>query len=122
MLLMYKVWKYIIICGVDNSPSSHADNLINNFLILGEGDSFGINGSFDAPEKKLSINFSKANTKFWLSLHCNADNSYLFVNRKEIFKANILSLKPTIKILTFQHNFVWKEFLMDLVIFKWKCV
>ena len=24
--------------------------------------------------------------KFCLSLHCNADNSYLFVNEKEIFK------------------------------------
>ena len=25
-------------------------------------------------------------TKFCLSLHCNADNSYLFINRQEIFK------------------------------------
>ena len=34
----------------------------------------------------FSINFSKAKTKFCLSLHYNADNSYLFVNGKEIFK------------------------------------
>ena len=45
-----------------------------------------MNGSFDSPEKKFSINFTKANTKFWLSLHCNADNSYLFGNGKEIIK------------------------------------
>ena len=75
-----------IIFGVDNNSSSHADNLKNNLLVLGEGDTFGINGSFGAPEKKFSINFSKANTKFCLSLHYNADNSYLFVNGKEIIK------------------------------------
>ena len=49
-----------------------------------------INGSFGSPEKRFSINFSKANTKFCLILHYNADNSYLFVNGKTIlkFKAN----------------------------------
>ena len=31
----------VIIFGVDNSSSSHADNLKNNFSILGEGDTFG---------------------------------------------------------------------------------
>ena len=35
--------------------------------------------------KKFSIIFSKANKKF-LSLNYNADNSYLFVNGKRIFK------------------------------------
>ena len=54
--------------------------------MLGEGDTFGIYGSFGALEKKFSINFCKANTKSSLSLHCNVDNSYLFVNGKEIFK------------------------------------
>ena len=44
----------VIIFGVDNSSSSHAHNLRNDFLILGEGDTFGINGSFGAPEKKVS--------------------------------------------------------------------
>ena len=71
---------------VHSSP--HADNLKNDFRILEEGDAFGFNGSFGAPEKKISIIFSKANTKFWLNLHCNADNSYLFVNGREIFKFN----------------------------------
>ena len=36
--------------------------------------------------KKIDINFNKAKAKFCLSLHYHADNSYLFVNRKEIFK------------------------------------
>ena len=45
-----------------------------------------INGNFGTAEKKSSINFSKANTKFYLSLHYNGDKSYLFVNGKEILK------------------------------------
>ena len=74
-----------IVFGVDNSSSSHADNRKNNFLVLGEGPTFGINGSSGSPEKNFSINFSKLNTKLCLSLHYNANNSYFFVNGKEIF-------------------------------------
>ena len=76
----------MIIFGVDNSSSSHADNRKNNYIILGEGPTFGINGCFGLPEKAFSINFTKASTKFCLSLHFKAHNSYLFVNEKEIFK------------------------------------
>ena len=54
--------------------------------MLGECLAFGVNGSFGSPEKKFSINFSKANTKFCLNLCYNVDNSYLFINGKEIFK------------------------------------
>ena len=42
--------------------------------------------ALDHQKKKFSINFSKANTRFCLSLHYNADNNYLSVNGKEIFK------------------------------------
>ena len=45
----------VIIFGSDNSSLSHADNLKNNFLVLGEGDTFRINGSFGAPEKSLVL-------------------------------------------------------------------
>ena len=96
---------------VDNSSSSHSDNRKYNFIILGEGDTFDFNGSFGAPEKRFSINFSKANSKFCLSLHYNADNSYLLV-----METNLLSLKSAIKMLTFQHNFLWEVLVMDLVI------
>ena len=37
-------------------------------------------------KKKISVNISKTNSKFCLSLHSNADNNYLFVNEKEISK------------------------------------
>ena len=69
----------VVIFGADNSSSSHFDNLKNNFLELDEDDTFGTNENFGAAGKKFSINISKANTKFYLSLHHNADNSYLFV-------------------------------------------
>lgn len=35
-------------------------------------------------EKKLSISFIKSKTKFCLSLHCNSEGSYLYVNKIEI--------------------------------------
>ena len=76
----------VINFGVDNSSLSKNDNHKNNLLILGEVPTYGINGRFDSPEKRFSINFSQANTKFSLSLHYNSDKSYFFLNRKEIFK------------------------------------
>ena len=41
-------------------------------------------------QERKGLVFSKAKTKFCLSLHCNSDNGYLVVNKKEInnFKAN----------------------------------
>ena len=41
--------RHVVIFGVDNSLSSHPDNRKNNILVLGGGDTFGINGSFGAP-------------------------------------------------------------------------
>ena len=38
--------KNVLTFGVDNSSSSHADNCKNNFLVLGKGGIFVINGSF----------------------------------------------------------------------------
>ena len=76
----------VIIFRADNSSSSHTDNLINDFLILGEGDTPSINRSFGAAEKKIDINISKAKAQYSLSLHYNSDNSYLFMNGKEIYK------------------------------------
>ena len=101
----------VIISGVGNSSSSHTDNCKNYFLILDESSTYGINGSFGLSEKKVSINFNKASTKFWLSLHYNADNIFFFLMEKKS-----LTLKLTTRMLTFQLNFVSKLFLMDLLI------
>ena len=101
----------VIIFGVDNSLSSHTDNLMNRFLILGEDPTSGINKSFDSPQKKFSINFSKARTKFCLTLHYNVDNGYLFVNGKKS-----TNLKLIIRMPTFQIGFVYEVYLMDFMI------
>ena len=76
----------VVIFGVDNSLSSHTDNRKNNFLVLDEEPIDGITGSVGAAEQKFSINFSKVKTKFCLILHYIGGNSYLFVNRKKIFR------------------------------------
>ena len=68
--------------------------------MLGGGPTFRINRVIGSPEKKLNINFNKTNTKFCLSLYCNGDNSYLFVNGKEIIK-----FKADNKNINFQTQF-----------------
>ena len=45
--------KILIIIGVDDSSPSHCDNGKNNFLILGNGPTFCINGSFESQEKRV---------------------------------------------------------------------
>ena len=45
--------------------------------MLGKGPTEVIHASVGAAEKKFSINFSKANTKFCLSLHYSGDEGYL---------------------------------------------
>ena len=49
--------KIIITFDVDNSSSCHSHHFKNNFLVLDEGPTYGMNGSFSSPEKKFSINF-----------------------------------------------------------------
>ena len=52
----------------------------NDFLILGEGDTFSMNESFGALKKNKILILVK--TKFFLSPRYNSDNSYLFVDIK----------------------------------------
>ena len=77
--------KNVIIFGVDMSSSTKVDNRKKDILILGGGPTQGLESTLSA-EKMYSINFTKKNTKFCLSLHYNGANSYLFVNGTEIIK------------------------------------
>ena len=56
-----------------------------NILVLGIGPTQRLENMLST-EKMYSINFTKRNTKFCLSLHYNGANSYLFVNGTEIIK------------------------------------
>ena len=91
------------IVGVGNSWSSYADNCKNNFLVVGDGTTFGINGSFGSPEKKISINSSKANRNF------------VWVCVRMLIKVVCL-LKENKYMLTLQLNFVSEVYLEDLVL------
>ena len=84
-LLGNEIGKNVIIFGVDMSSSTKIDNRKKDILILGKGPTQGLEHTLTA-EKLYSINFTKENTKFCLSLHYNGANSYLFVNGTEIIK------------------------------------
>ena len=75
----------VIIFGVDMSSSTNIDNKKKDILILGKGPTQGLEHTLSA-EKMFSINFTKNNKKFFLSLHYNNENSYLPVNGTEIIK------------------------------------
>ena len=76
----------LIIFYVDVSFSVHVDNKKKDILILGEAPTQGLNGTTLTAEKKYSINFTVSSRKFCLSSHYNGENSYLFVNGREIIK------------------------------------
>ena len=76
----------VIILGTDMSTSVHANNRTKNTLVLGKDFIQGLDNTTIYPEKLHSINFTKTNTKFCLSLDYNEANSYLLVNGTVIHK------------------------------------
>ena len=84
-----------IIFGVNSSNSIHATNKTQNILILGHGLPQKVNNTTIYAEKIYSPDFSAENKIFCLSLHYNGDDSYLFVNGKEVtkFKAKKSKIK-----------------------------
>ena len=78
------------------SNFAHPNNKTRSILVLGKGFIQGVDGTTIYVEKMYSTNFTVNNEKFCLSLHYNGDNSYLFVNGKEIikFKAKYSEIVP----------------------------
>ena len=68
------------------STSTHANNRENDISVLRKGFIQGINGTTIFAEKMHSIKFSATEKRFSSSLHYNGDNSYLYVNGKEMIK------------------------------------
>ena len=64
--------------------STKIDNKGKDILIFGKDRTQGLGKRLLFAEKMYSVNFAKENAKFWLSLHYNRVNSYLFVNGTEI--------------------------------------
>ena len=106
----------VIVFGVGSSSSSQADNCKNNLLMLGEGPTCVINGSFD---NKLAA-FSQQRKKIILVLVNPTQNfawfriMMLIIVICLLMEKKSLNLKPTIKVLSFQLIFVSEVYLMDL--------
>ena len=73
------------------SSSVHTNNKTRSILVLGKDFVQGIDNTIIYAEKIYSTNVTLDHKKFYLSLHYNGDDRYLFVNGKEIikFKAKI---------------------------------
>ena len=84
-----------MIFAADSSNSRHATKKTQSILVLGHGLVQKINNTTTYAEKMYSPNFSAENKAFCLSLHYNGDDSYLFVNGKEVtkFKAKDSEIK-----------------------------
>ena len=76
--------KNVIIFGVDMSSSVHIDNKKKDILVLDLGPTQALDDTTLTAEAQYSINFSRSNRKFCLSLHKNGSNSFLFVNATKI--------------------------------------
>ena len=57
-----------------------------NILILGKGPTQGLNGTTFTAEAEYSINFSRSQNFFCLSLHYCRSNSFLFANATKIYQ------------------------------------
>ena len=78
--------KKVIIFGVDMSSSVHIDNKKKDILILDKGATQGLDDTTLTAEAHYSVNFSRSNKKFYLRLHYNGSNSFLFVNAANIYQ------------------------------------
>ena len=74
--------------------------------MLDKGDNFGINGNFGAREENFSIDYSKAKTKFCITI--------VIIVTCLLTENKFMSLKQIIETLTFQISFVLKAHLKSL--------
>ena len=74
----------IFVAGM--SFSVHKTNRADRIYLMGTGLTQGINDTTIYAEKNFHRNFTDPSKKFVLSLHCNGDDSYLFVNGRQKLK------------------------------------
>ena len=64
--------------GVNNSSLSRTDSRKNDFLVLGKGPTYDINGILAPAEQKLNINFSKGKASKHYKQFANGIETYSF--------------------------------------------
>ena len=103
--------KSVIIFGANMISSAHVCNKGEDILVLGQGPTQGLDDATLTVEAKYPINFIKSNERFVLSLHCNGNSSFLFVNTTIIckFKAKDSEIKK----YSFCLGNVSKDFTID---------
>ena len=84
--LVVRLIKNGIIFGADMTSLVHIDNTKKDILIFGKGPTDGLIDTTLTAGKEYAINFTEEQKKFYLSLHYNGANSYLFGNSYEIYK------------------------------------
>ena len=94
--------KDAIIFGVDMSSSVHIDNKKIYFLILGKGETQGLDNTTLSTEDQYSIKFSRSMRNFCLSLHYNRSNGfYLLMLQKQIFCSILCQFKINLSEIRF---------------------
>ena len=76
----------VLIFGADMSFSAHATNTANHIYLMGDGLTQGINDTTLYVKKNYWRNFTDPGKNFIISLHCNGDESYFFVNGRQELK------------------------------------
>ena len=78
--------KNVIIFWIDMSLSVHTDNKKRDIFIFALGPTPGLDDTTLAAEAQCSINFSRSNRNFYLSLHYNGRNSLVFANAARMYQ------------------------------------
>ena len=68
------------------SSSVHIDNKKKDISIFGIGSTQKLDDTMLSKEAQYSIDFSRSNRKYCLSLHYNGRNSFLFINATKIYQ------------------------------------
>ena len=77
--------KNVIAFLVDMTSFVHIDKQQKNNSILVKSSTQGLDYTTLTADTQNSINFSRSNVKFSLSVHYNGSNSFLFVNPTKIY-------------------------------------
>ena len=87
------VGKEVINFGIYMSSSMHIDNKGKYILILGKGQTQGLDGTWFTTEALHPINFTQSRKRFALSPHYKGSNSFLFVYATKIIISKQKNLK-----------------------------
>ena len=89
---------------MDNSLSNHFDNKKEVILVIDKSPTQGIDDTAITTDVEFSINFSRSQRKFCLSLYLMEAKVFLFVNAPEIYKFKVKNSEITIVFKKYFNN------------------